>query len=311
MTVSPAFAGAARLLALIVALAGIAACRSALPTVDVESARIAARVTTALVNDPGIGTRLIDVRASQGGIVSLSGRVRSEAERARAVELAQAVPGVTRVESRLRIGADVPPAADAPPAERERTPPRDPAAEFSELEPSDTRVALGASFGWGWPTTDTLESGWSLAPLVRIELGPGLAPALTFDWYGATFAADDASSPTSHLRVRPVMAGVAYTVVAGPLSITPSLVGGYAFNHLEVPDSGGAGPLAIDVSNSLAWRPGVAVWIDSGRRTSISASVGRVFTRPTVTYIDGGVIGQRSLDAHATVVSVGLAYRLF
>jgi hyperosmotically inducible protein len=60
------------------------------------------KVKTALLNDAVVGARRIDVHATAGDII-LSGRVASEAERDRAVQIARSVDGVTSVSSRLEI----------------------------------------------------------------------------------------------------------------------------------------------------------------------------------------------------------------
>lgn len=302
----------ARLLGPMLALLASAGCgAAALSTADVESAQTAARVMTALVNDPDLGTLPIDVRVN-AGVVRLSGRVRTPAEAARALELAGAVPGVTRVDSRLLVGADPVPAG--PPGAAtlpERRPSRDPAAEFAELERSGGRLAVGASLGSSHPAAAGAESAWSISPLVRFGSGAGLGPAMGFDWYRARLSSPDPGLPSSRLRVRPVMAGLAYTLVAGPVSVSPSLLAGYAFNRIDVPEAGAASGLAVDVRNSLAWRPGVSMWIATSRRTAAQLSVGQLRTRLKVTYVDGARIDERSVDGHATTVSVGFAYTLF
>lgn len=291
----------------LIVLIPIAACSSAISLVDVEAARTTAQVMTALVNDPEIGTRAIDVRVSRG-VVALSGRVRSEAEVARAIALARAVPGVTRVDSSMRVGADRPRAQ--PPPSDARPVARDPAVEFAELEQAPSRFAIGGYFGVSGPAAADLESAWSVGPILRFGSGAGLGPAVGFDWYGANLTAEQ-GGPASRINVRPIMAGLAYTVVAGRVSISPSLVGGYAFNSIVVPRAGNAGRLAIEADHSLVWRPGVSVWIDTSRRTAAHLSVGLLRTRLNVTFVDAGVIEQRTLRGDATMVSIGLAYRLF
>lgn len=291
----------------LIGLLALAGCSPALATFEIESARTTALVMTALVNDPEIGARPISVRVNRG-VVQLSGLVRSEAEVARAVALAEAVPGVTRVEASIRVGADLPRAdpraATSPPDAR------DPAAEFAELEPTPSRFAIGASVGRSQPGAAGFEPVWSMSPQVRLGAGAGLGPAAGFDWHTTRVVADP-GSPASRLRVRPVMAGLGYTVVTGRVAVTPSLVGGYAFNRIIVPTAGTAGRLAVDAGNSLVWRPGVSVWFDTGRRTAANVSVGRVFTRLNVTYLEAGAIEQRRTRADATTVSLGLVYRLF
>jgi hypothetical protein len=299
-----------RPLALAFIVLGSTACAAAVSTVEVESAQIAARVITALVNDPDIGSRSIDVRVTRG-VVHLSGRVRSDAERTRAIEIARAVPGVARVDSSLTIGADVPDVPEATAPTSGSAAGRDVAAEFAELAEPRARVAVGMSLGWSDPSLAAAESGWSAAPLVRLGTGAGFGPTIGFDWQKITLPPADPSMPVSRLRMRPIMAGLAYTLHAGPVSVSPFLVGGYSFNRVTVSDTGTAGRLAIDARNSLAWRPGISVWIDSGRQTSVNVSAGRLMTRPRVSFIEDGVIDRRSLRADSTVVSVGVAYTLF
>ena len=62
---------------------------------------ITARVKTALLNDPEIGPK-IDV-ATANGVVTLSGVVRTPAERDKAVAVARKVTGVTDVKAALQV----------------------------------------------------------------------------------------------------------------------------------------------------------------------------------------------------------------
>jgi hypothetical protein len=294
------------LLAVALALVTAGCGAAPLSTVDVQSAQTAAMVTTALVNDPEIGVRPIDVRVTDG-VVRLSGRVHSDAEAARAVALARAVPGVLRVDSTLRVdGTPVAPATPDP-----QRPARDPEAEFRELEPSRGVLALGLAAGSSHPTSDGLESAWSIGPLVRLGSGTGLGLAIGFDWYRTSLTPAPPATSASALQLRPVMAGVSYTVAAGPVSLSPSIVGGYSFNRVRAPDDGVVGRLAVDAGNSFAWRPAVSMWIDTSRRTAAYVAIGHVRTSPTVTFVEDGRIDRRSLPAHATMLSVGLAYTLF
>jgi len=67
--------------------------------------RLEDRVLDALWADPLVGRRRIDVLEVEDGVVELSGRVRSETERERAVEVAESLPGVARVSDRLAVDA--------------------------------------------------------------------------------------------------------------------------------------------------------------------------------------------------------------
>jgi hyperosmotically inducible protein len=68
----------------------------------VDDATISTRVKTALLNDPAVGARPIDV-TTFGGVVTLSGTVRSAVERDRAVSVAHRINGVSEVKSTLQI----------------------------------------------------------------------------------------------------------------------------------------------------------------------------------------------------------------
>jgi hyperosmotically inducible protein len=68
----------------------------------VDDAVLSTRVKTVFINDPAIGGARIDVDTS-AGVVTLSGRVKSKDEEARAVELARTIKGVTDVKSTLQI----------------------------------------------------------------------------------------------------------------------------------------------------------------------------------------------------------------
>lgn len=60
------------------------------------------RVKTALLNDQQVGGLRIDVDTFKG-VVTLSGRVKSQAEKDRAVTLARQTDGVTEVKDALQI----------------------------------------------------------------------------------------------------------------------------------------------------------------------------------------------------------------
>ena len=68
----------------------------------VDDATITARVKTALLNDPATGGLRIDVDTFKG-VVTLSGGVKSAAERDKAIGIARKTPGVVDVKSTLQI----------------------------------------------------------------------------------------------------------------------------------------------------------------------------------------------------------------
>jgi hyperosmotically inducible protein len=68
----------------------------------IDDATVSTRVKTALLNDPVVGGLRIDVDTFKG-VVTLSGRVRTREDEARAIELARKVGGVADVKSSLLI----------------------------------------------------------------------------------------------------------------------------------------------------------------------------------------------------------------
>ena len=67
-----------------------------------DDATITTRVKTALLNDPDVGGMRIDVDTFKG-VVTLSGRVKTKEEEAKALSLARKIGGVTDVKSTLLV----------------------------------------------------------------------------------------------------------------------------------------------------------------------------------------------------------------
>jgi osmotically-inducible protein OsmY len=67
-----------------------------------DDSGLSTRVRTALLNDPQVAAGQINVTAA-GGVVTLSGSVRTPAERDRAVALARQTSGVSDVRSELSV----------------------------------------------------------------------------------------------------------------------------------------------------------------------------------------------------------------
>ena len=68
----------------------------------IDDATITTQVKTSLLNDPDVGGLRIDVDTFKG-VVTLSGRVKTAAERDKAMALARKTGGVTDVKSTLQI----------------------------------------------------------------------------------------------------------------------------------------------------------------------------------------------------------------
>ncbi|HEU5258732.1 MAG TPA: BON domain-containing protein [Vicinamibacterales bacterium] len=68
----------------------------------IDDTTITTRVKTAMLNDPAVGGLRIDVDTYKG-VVTLSGRVKSQTEHDQAMALARKVDGVTDVKDALQV----------------------------------------------------------------------------------------------------------------------------------------------------------------------------------------------------------------
>ena len=68
----------------------------------IDDTTITTRVKTSMLNDPAVGGMRIDVDTNKG-VVTLSGRVKSQAEHDQALALARQVDGVTEVKDALQV----------------------------------------------------------------------------------------------------------------------------------------------------------------------------------------------------------------
>src|SRR2546425_12609612 len=78
------------LLLVLVAPSLLAGCGGKTIGASLDDATITARVKTALLNDPQVGAKKIDV-STENGVVTISGAVKTKAEEARAIDLARQV----------------------------------------------------------------------------------------------------------------------------------------------------------------------------------------------------------------------------
>jgi hyperosmotically inducible protein len=85
---------------LVASLSAACANKSIRPATD--DAGVSTRVRTALLNDPQVAAGGINVTAANG-VVTLSGSVRTAAERDRAVSLARQTSGVSDVRSEIAV----------------------------------------------------------------------------------------------------------------------------------------------------------------------------------------------------------------
>jgi osmotically-inducible protein OsmY len=89
------------LLAAILAAPLVAGCGKTIGE-TIDDTTITTRVKTAMLNDPAVGGLRIDVDTYKG-VVTLSGRVKSQGEHDQALALARKVDGVTEVKDALQV----------------------------------------------------------------------------------------------------------------------------------------------------------------------------------------------------------------
>ena len=89
------------LVAIVLAALVTAACGKTVGE-TIDDTAITTRVKTAMLNDPDVGGLRIDVDTFKG-VVTLSGRVKSQTEKDRAIALARQVDGVTEVKDAMQV----------------------------------------------------------------------------------------------------------------------------------------------------------------------------------------------------------------
>jgi osmotically-inducible protein OsmY len=89
------------LLAALVATPLVAGCGKTIGE-TIDDTTITTRVKTAMLNDPNVSGTGIDVDTFKG-VVTLSGRVKSQSEHDQAMALARQVDGVTEVKDALQV----------------------------------------------------------------------------------------------------------------------------------------------------------------------------------------------------------------
>jgi hypothetical protein len=186
--------------------------------------------------------------------------------------------------------------------------------EFTAFAQTKGRVGVGGSVTFNGTTDEDVASTATFGPLVRLNPHKGWGPAGAFNWFRADLRPPGGTSGDfARLRVRPLMAGVSYTVGSGAALISFSIVAGPSFNKAEFERSYATGPgESIEANNSAAVRPGVGVTWTLAPRWALVGFGGFLINRPEVVYRDR--FGQEIRDrwkADAVVASVGLVYSVF
>ena len=181
------------------------------------------------------------------------------------------------------------------------------------------RVSVGGSVTFIKPTDSEVQSLWGYGPLVRLNPKKGWGVAGGLNWFRADLDNPSGESGDfARLRVRPLMAGVAYTIGNQPALISFSIVAGPSFNDLDFRDEyldrlpAGAPRPELDADTSFAVRPGVTLTYTVAPRIAIIGFGGYMINRPDVIYRDGtGQEFRNRWKADSIALSVGAVYSLF
>ena len=183
---------------------------------------------------------------------------------------------------------------------------------------TEGRVSVGGSITFIKPTDNEVNSVLGGGPLVRLNPRKGWGIAGALNWFRADLENPNGDSGDfARLRIRPLMAGVSYTVGEQPLLVSFSIVAGPSFNKFSFRDDfvnglpSGLRPTA-DVETSFAVRPGVSITYSVAPRVGLVGFGGYMINRPDIVYRD--IAGQEYRNrwkADALVLSVGAVYSLF
>jgi hypothetical protein len=184
---------------------------------------------------------------------------------------------------------------------------------------TEGKVSVGGSVTFVQPTDDGVQSFIAVGPLVRLNPRKGWGVAAGLSWMRA-----DLDNPSgvggdfATFRVRPLMVGVAYTVGEQPVLVSFSIVAGPSWNSIKFDDDflnslpAGTPRPSVDVSTSLAVRPGVGLTYTVAKRVALIGFGGYSFNRPDITYRDtSGLELRKPWKADAFLLSFGAVYSLF
>jgi hypothetical protein len=178
---------------------------------------------------------------------------------------------------------------------------------------TEGKVSVGASVTFAQPSDSDVKSTVTIAPLVRLNPRKGWGIAAGLSWLTTDLKNPSGGSDAfARLRVRPLMAGVAYSIQRGTLMTSFSVVAGPSFNSVRFDDDFAPAGASIDVENSIAVRPGIGLTWTVAPRVAIIGFGGYIVNRPDTTYRNSaGVELRNHWRADAAVLSAGLVYSLF
>jgi hypothetical protein len=136
----------------------------------------------------------------------------------------------------------------------------------------DREVRMGQSFGIGYGTAGSKQTGWKFP--------------FSFSSYSGNLETN-AGDEFGRFRARQLMSGVGYQWVHGKMVYGAQLGLGYSFNHASFNDGAPAafrstGPVAIIVSDSFVVRPQIKAEYFIHHKLSLRAQASYTYTDPNV-----------------------------
>jgi len=178
------------------------------------------------------------------------------------------------------------------------------------------RVGVGGSVTFNKTTDGDVGNAFNGGPLIRLNPRRGWRHAAALNWYRADLDNPDGTdAPFAQLRVRPLMAGIGYTLGPPATLLNFSIVAGPSFNRARFKDDfreQTAGSPQIEAKTSFAVRPGISLTQSVAPRVGVVGFAGYMINRPQVIY--RSTTGQQVEDrwhADAIVLSIGVVYSIF
>ena len=169
------------------------------------------------------------------------------------------------------------------------------------------------------PSSDGADSLVGFGPLVRLNPKRGWGLAAGLSWFRADIDNPSGEAAISRrMRIRPLMAGIAYTIGPPKVLTSFSIVAGPSFNSFEFEDSyleqssAGLSEAVRRHQDRLAVRPGVGLTVTVAPACRHHRVHGLLFNRPDVVYRDRlGAEFRNQWKGDAFLLSAGVVFSLF
>ena len=114
------------------------------------------------------------------------------------------------------------------------------------------------------------------------------------------------------------MAGYGYTKLITRYSVSPDVLGGYAFGAIKISDPAasayrqmlGVPSAEANATNAIVLKPEIGVWYDVTRKLSVNVNAGYMVARPDVEIATAAGIDRRKARADQFILNSGLVYSI-